>query len=257
MTYVCGLAGLLMGQMKKPRQNMASIGDLFTRLLVLSEHRGPLASGAAWLDASGSHRIHKAPQPASRFVASAPYAGWLASIPSSAVLLMGHTRWPTQGSHLANQNNHPLADAARRAKPILLTHNGNIPEVTYYFRHFGLPRRWGVDSEILVRLARRHALLEGIDLPALLRDMARCEGHIAAVLAWAAHPEVVILIRRDKPLFLAWHQRRRLLAYASERAILAQATIGGSGWNIESMDENTALVFCVNALPKCVAYDFE
>lgn len=252
---MCGLAGILVGKIKRQRQDMTAIQELFTRLLLLSEHRGPLASGAAWLDASGRHRIHKFPRPASRFVASAAYAGWVASIPSSAVLLMGHTRWPTQGTHLDNRNNHPLAD--QRAKPVILTHNGNVAEVAQYFARFGLPRRWGVDSEILVRLARRHALPEGIDVPALLRDMSRCEGHIAVVLAWAAHPESVILIRRDKPLFLAWHARRRLLAYASERTILAEATLGESGWHIESMDENTALMFDVNNLPECAAHDFK
>jgi glucosamine 6-phosphate synthetase-like amidotransferase/phosphosugar isomerase protein len=113
-----------------------------------------------------------------------------------------------------------------------------------------------VDSELLVRLARQHALPSGIDVPTLLRDLARCEGHIAAVLAWASHPETVILIRRDRPLWLAWQTRRRLLAYASERPILAQATLGESGWHIESMSENMALVFNITALPGCAAYPF-
>jgi glucosamine 6-phosphate synthetase-like amidotransferase/phosphosugar isomerase protein len=87
--------------------------------------------------------------------------------------------------------------------------------------------------------------------------MAQCDGHIAAVLAWAAHPEAIILIRRDRPLYLAWHARRRLLGYASERAILGKATGRESGWQIESMSERTALVFNVNTLPEYVTYDFE
>lgn len=253
---MCGQSGILVGRRTRPHQDMAAVQELFTRLLVLSEHRGPHATGAAWMDASGSHRVLKAPQPASRFVTSAAYAGWLDRVPSTAVLLMGHTRWPTQGTHLDRRNNHPLVDQ-RGANPILLTHNGNIPQVAQYFKRFGLPRRWGVDSEILVRLARRHADVDGIDVPALLRDMARCAGNIAAVLAWTAHPETVLIIRRDRPLFLAWHQRHRLLAYASERVILKDATAGESGWHMESMSENTALVFSVNALPECVAHDFE
>ena len=251
---MCGLVGILIGRRLKPRQDLDEILELFTRLLVLSEHRGPMATGAAWLDASGRHRIHKAPLSATRFVTSAAYSNWQSSIPASAVMLMGHTRWPTQGTYLDNRNNHPLSDGR---KALLLCHNGNIPQPAKYFKHFGLPRCWGVDSEILVRLARRHALPEGIDVPALLRDMARCEGNIAAVLAWAAHPEILILIRRDRPLFMAWHGRRKLLAYASERAILADATAGEAGWHIESMGENTALVFNVKALPECVTYDFE
>jgi glucosamine 6-phosphate synthetase-like amidotransferase/phosphosugar isomerase protein len=243
---------------------MAEIGKLFTRLLVLSEHRGPHASGAAWLDASGAHRLHKAPESASRFVTGQDYGEWQASIPPTATLLMGHTRWPTQGSHLDNRNNHPLSDGAGR-DTILLTHNGNIPQVERCFRYFGLVRRWGVDSELLLRLARRHARPEGLDVAALLGDMGRCPGDIAAVVAWTASPETVLLIRRERPLFLAWNARRRLLAYASEQAILVEAIRNTSsasmaslsGWRMEAMDEGTARVFNINALQECVEYGFE
>lgn len=108
-----------------------------------------------------------------------------------------------------------------------------------------------------MRLARRHALTEGLDVPALLCDLARCAGNIAAVLAWTQDPETIIMIRRDRPLYLAWHARRRLLAYASERAILNAATRGESGWHLERLGERTALVFNSNTLPECIAYDFE
>jgi len=262
---MCGQLGILIGRSSRPRKNMAGIAQLFTRLLVLSEHRGPHASGAAWLDASGAHRLHKAPRSASRFVSGQDYGEWMASIPATATLLMGHTRWPTQGSHLDNRNNHPLVDGGGE-DAILLTHNGNIPQVERCFRHFGLVRRWGVDSEILLRLARRHARPdEGLDVAALLGDMGRCPGDIAAVVAWTACPETLLLIRRERPLFLAWNARRRLLAYASERAILVEAICNGSGasmvslsgWRIEAMNEGTARVFNINALPEYVEYGFE
>jgi glucosamine 6-phosphate synthetase-like amidotransferase/phosphosugar isomerase protein len=258
---MCGQLGILMGQSSRPRKNMAWIAQLFTRLLVLSEHRGPHASGAAWLDASGAHRLHKAPQSASRFVTGQDYGEWMSSIPPTATLLMGHTRWPTQGSHFDNRNNHPLADSGGK-DTILLTHNGNIPQVERCFRHFGLSRRWGVDSEVLLRLARRHARPEGVDMAGLLGDMGRCPGDIAAVVTWTACPETVLLVRRERPLFLAWNARRRLLAYASERGILENAIRNDSGtsmaslsgWQIEAMGERTARVLNINALPECVEY---
>jgi glucosamine 6-phosphate synthetase-like amidotransferase/phosphosugar isomerase protein len=262
---MCGQLGILMGRSSRPRKNMAEIGKLFTRLLVLSEHRGPHASGAAWLDASGVHRLHKAPQPASRFVTGQDYGEWLASIPPTATLLMGHTRWPTQGSHLDNRNNHPLSDGGGK-DVILLTHNGNIPQVERCFRHFGLVRRWGVDSELLLRLARRHARPnERLDVAGLLGDMGRCPGDIAAVVAWTACPDTVLLVRRERPLFLSWNARRRLLAYASKRRILEDAIHDGSGapisslsgWRMEAMDEGTARVFNIQTLPECVEYGFE
>ncbi len=259
---MCGQLGILIGRSSRPRKNMAGIAKLFTRLLVLSEHRGPHASGAAWLDSSGAHRLHKAPESASMFVTGNAYEEWQASIPPTATLLMGHTRWPTQGTHLDNRNNHPLSDSGEH--PILLTHNGNIPEVDLCFRHFGLPRRWGVDSEILLRLARRHARPGGVDVAALLGDMARCPGDIASVVAWAAYPETILLIRRDRPLFIAWNARRRLLAYASERPILVEAIRKGSGasmasisgWRMDVMEEETARVLNIRTLPECIEYGF-
>ena len=229
-----------------PRKSSTALeysSDLFTRLLLLSEHRGPLASGAAWLDAAGNHQIYKAPLPASDFIATSGYAEWLRSIPPTAVLLMGHTRWPTQGSHLDNHNNHPLSDRPFRSgsAPVLLTHNGHVMDAERHFTHFGLPRRWEVDSELLLRLARRHAVPGGIDVPALLGDISRCPGHIAAVAAWAAHPETVLFIRRDRPLYLAFNAWRHLVAYASERGILDAALAGQDGWRMKGLRENTAL----------------
>lgn len=255
LDQMCGQAGILIGKSTRPRQNLSSIVEVFTRLLVRSEHRGPFATGAAWLDSGGMFRVCKASHPASRLISNRSYAAWRRSIPLSTGLLLGHTRLPTQGSHLERSNNHPLVD--RRNEPVLLTHNGNIPLVHPYFRRFGLPRRWRVDSELLVRLSRRHAGEHGIDVPALLRDISQCAGHIAAVLAWAAHPETVILIRRDRPLWLAWYARQRLLAYASERSILTEAIGDETGWRVQSMDTGTALVFKLDALPEHRTYDFE
>ena len=191
---------------------MAKTKRLFISLLVLSEHRGPLGQWRGL--ATVCHRLLKAPLPALRFVTGSAYENWLERIPALAVLLMRHTCWPTLGSHLDNRNNHPLSERSRRAGSlsVLLTHNGNIPRVAQYFSRSGLPRRLDVDSEILLRLARRHAQVGGIDVAALLRDMARCESHLADMLAWATHQETVILIRRDRPNSLAFHVRRRLIA---------------------------------------------
>ena len=256
---MCGQCGILRITPLNSSAALEFARLLFSRLLLLSEHRGPLASGAAWLDASGRHRIHKAPRPASEFIASADYAQWLGSIPSTTVLLMGHTRWPTQGSHLDNRNNHPLSDRSSREghrSALLLTHNGHLPHAEQLFTRLGLPRRLEVDSELLLRLARRRTLPDGLDTPALLADIGQCPGHIAAALAWAAHPETVLFIRRDRPIYLAFSKRRHLIAYASERTILEQALADQAGWRIRRLQENTALVVRTDVWEKPVEYSF-
>jgi glutamine phosphoribosylpyrophosphate amidotransferase len=227
---------------------------VFSRLLLFSEHRGPHATGVAWLRADGRCRIEKAPMPAGSFVRSGGYERWCRSVPGEVTLLMGHTRYPTQGSHWDNRNNQPLVERTRAGA--LLTHNGHIPSVGQYFRCFALPRRLQVDSELLLRLAWRRAGRDGIDVAALLHDMARCAGQIAAVLATLAKPEEVVFVRRDRPLCLAYHHQRGLLVYASERWILTEALDGATGWRVHDVPERTAWLIHRVRLSSPIEYPF-
>jgi asparagine synthetase B (glutamine-hydrolysing) len=58
---MCGLAGVLASQMPRDDSELRAIGNLFTKLLVASEHRGPFATGVALVKSSGDHYIYKAP----------------------------------------------------------------------------------------------------------------------------------------------------------------------------------------------------
>ena len=44
---MCGLAGVIIGEKRRGRRELDALGETFTRLLLLSEHRGPHATGAA------------------------------------------------------------------------------------------------------------------------------------------------------------------------------------------------------------------
>ncbi len=54
---MCGLAGVIFGNKRRRAEEREYLAWLFTRLLVLSEERGPHATGAAWLDTDGGHRL--------------------------------------------------------------------------------------------------------------------------------------------------------------------------------------------------------
>jgi len=58
---MCGLTGVIYGKKRRRREEIDHLTWLFTRLLVLSEKRGPHATGAAWLDLDGEHRLFKLP----------------------------------------------------------------------------------------------------------------------------------------------------------------------------------------------------
>jgi len=199
--------------------------DLFTRLLLFSEHRGPYATGAAWVKMDGTYRIEKAPLPARQFIQTACYADSLNEITDDITVLMGHTRWPTRGSIHNPTNNHPLW-----AAPILLTHNGVVAEVQRHFRRLQLPRTAEVDSELLLRLAQHHAGVNGLDVPAFLTDVEPLDGRMSLALVATTRPEELILLKGNMPLEVRIHPDRQVLCYASEARILDIALAGDAGW---------------------------
>ena len=65
---MCGLAGVIFGKKRRRAEERDHLAWLFTRLLVLSEGRGPHATGVAWLNRDGGHRLFKRPVPAGQYV---------------------------------------------------------------------------------------------------------------------------------------------------------------------------------------------
>lgn len=237
---MCGLAGVLIGNRSEARCEIVSIATLFTRLLILSEHRGPYATGAAVVTQNGTIQTAKAPVSAHLFVHSVAYEHLCQQADKGVVLLMGHTSWPTQGSHMRNGNNQPLfSDGPIR---LVLTHNSNIPDATQHFDAFGLQRKWEVDIELLLRLAYRHMSQDGLAIQDMIQDLALCAGQIAAVIVAGSHPNKVIFVRHDRPLWTAYHGDLDLLVYASEAEILLQALSDCKKWHLQQMPAETVWV---------------
>jgi glucosamine 6-phosphate synthetase-like amidotransferase/phosphosugar isomerase protein len=258
--------------MKRSPKTIDHITDQFTRLLLLSEHRGPHATGAAWVKRDGTMRVVKAPLPARAFIQTAEYLDWLFGIDKDVTYLMGHTRWPTRGSERNPANNHPLVApitlseggwgkaptstpvgdrlTARRTcqrQAVLAAHNGHVLRVEDHFSRLQLPRTAQVDSELLLRLAQRHADADGLDLPAFLTDIAPLEGRMSCTLVATTKPEEIILLRGNMPLEVRVHRRQRLLAYASEAPILARG-LTDDGWATVPVAEGEGLVVDTRAL---------
>ena len=222
---MCGLAGILLEKLPKRRvRDVKTLTDIFTKLLVLSEHRGPHATGVAWVKRDGSMAVAKAPLPAHKFIETSAYRDCLAGVNAQTTILMGHTRWPTCGSEHNPANNHPLFDHC------VLTHNGHISNADALFRRHNLHRTAQVDSEILLRLAEKHTSPEGIDVPGYLHALEACTGRIAAVLVATTRPEQILLLRGNMPLFVWHHPALHALAYASEEAILQSAVGYSAAW---------------------------
>jgi glutamine phosphoribosylpyrophosphate amidotransferase len=233
---MCGLLGILSSPKKRSEAEQDYIRHLFARLLVESEHRGPYATGAAMMSRDGSYLMAKEPIMASEFVESMQYQRLIDRVDGGTAILMGHTRYPTRGSHLDNRNNHPLSsdepvvvEGGRPAR-ILLAHNGHISNFSRLFEVTGLRKETQVDSEILLRFAERNIRSNGIDVQGLMDDLSRCKGRLSMVAVSTNRPDQVFLIKGNMPLEIWHHPERRLLAYASEAQILASSVGDESGW---------------------------
>jgi len=224
---MCGLVGLLAGHRKNRRmKDIETLTDVFTMLLLLSEHRGPYATGVAWIKRDGSMQVAKEPLPARQFVQSGAFLDWLLGVDRQVTYLMGHTRWPSRGSVRNAEENHPLSCAP----PILLTHNGTVVDHQRHAVRLRLPRTTQVDSELLARIAQHHAGTTGIDLDAVLADIVPLEGSMSLALMATTRPEEIILLKGNMPLDVRIQPRTRVLLYASEARILDRVLGDKAGW---------------------------
>lgn len=257
---MCGLVGLLAGRQPKRRlKDIEALTDIFTMLLLLSEHRGPHATGAAWVKSDGTFRVEKAPLAARHFIQTPCYADFLNEAGHDITLLMGHTRWPTRGSVDNPANNHPIllpihapttngryapgnAGGHPAIGQLALCHNGHVPAVSHHFRRLCLPRSAEVDSELLACLAQRHAGADGLDIPAFLTDLEPLDGRMSLALVTTTRPEDIILLKGNMPLEVRIQPRTRVLLYASEARILDRALTGESGWETLPLAHGEGLV---------------
>jgi len=235
---MCGLCGVIVGrQAKRQVREIDALSDTFIKLLLGSEHRGPYATGAAWVKRDGSMQVAKEPLPACAFVQSGVFLEWLLGVDRQVTYLMGHTRWPSRGSVRNAAENHPIC-----ASPILLTHNGTITDHARHFRRLELPRTTQVDSELLARLAQHHTGQDGTNIADFLAGLSPLEGSMSAALVATSRPDEILLLKGNMPLEILLHRKRRLLLYASERRILDRVLGGEAGWEEVFLAPGEALV---------------
>ena len=222
---MCGQSGIIMGTKERGSEEIRHLQKLFIYLLLRSEGRGPHATGAAWLERDGEHRIYKRPVRASEFVKDRAFAELLAGVSQSTTWLAGHTRWQTRGDARNNSNNHPL-----RASRLLGTVNGTITNADELFEQLRLPRHAEVDSELLLRIADAILRDGRIDLQELKKRLILFCGQLSAVMASKTDPETIVVVKGNKPLHLRYHDESNIIVYASGRAYLDGVLLPTLGW---------------------------
>jgi len=236
---MCGLTGVILGRKRRTRDELLSIRTLFTGLLLLNQKRGHHATGIAVLRRDGSATVFKRPVAASSLIQAEDY--WHTLEPDNAVtVILGHTRFKTQGSERRNANNHPLETAA-----CLGTHNGTILNADELFRTLRLPRTAEVDSEVLFRMVDRAK--SDREFKSML---ALCAGSTSAAWVRRDAPGKLRLLKGDMPLDAAYAPKLRALFYSSEawmlRSVLARQAhwvIGLDAFTLSTFDARDLLGF--------------
>lgn len=117
---------------------------ILERVAKATEKRGPHAWGMAWINRDGRMCMFKTEGRISDNL------GMLA-MARDATMLIGHTRWATQGDPSNNLNNHPHpADGG------WIVHNGMIPSYKSIIAEHDLHPVTDCDSEVLGMLIEKH-----------------------------------------------------------------------------------------------------
>lgn len=235
---MCGQVGIIFGRKHRSKSELDHFKRVFAHLLLLSERRGPHATGVAWIKHGGGHSILKRPGKAMDFVSDTAFPDFLAGVDSNVTWLAGHTRWQTRGDASNNRNNHPI-----RAGEVIGTHNGTITNARYLFAHFGLPRQTEVDSELIFRLADATLADGRIDVREFTAHLALCKGQISAVMASLLNPREMVVIKGNKPLELLYDRDRQIVIYSSDAGDLDTALAGDRGWKPIDLKPMTIATF--------------
>lgn len=239
---MCGQLGIIFGTKRRRQKEIDHLTDLFTDLLLLSEKRGPHATGIAWLNRDGEHGLYKQPVLAQEFAEDRKFRRVISGVSNKTTILMGHTRWQTRGDARNNLNNHPI-----KTKFTVGTHNGTITNADRLFRRYKLPRVAEVDSEVIFRIADSVLCQSSIDADRLAEKLSLCRGQMSAVIASKTDPETIIVIKGNKPLEFRYHKKCRALMYASEGEFL-DTVLSDPAWVHIAVEPMTLLVIPCNDL---------
>ena len=153
-------------------------------IALASESRGRHAWGVSWLDAAGVLRSYKQAGAIGDSLAALQMV-------RGARMVIGHTRWATQGSPADNVNNHPHASDGG-----WLVHNGVIPHYRQLLTEYGLHASTDCDSEVLGLLIESQ--------PGALLDRCLGAANIAGVTPLVIlglwKPGRLVAVRKGNPL---------------------------------------------------------
>lgn len=194
---------------------------ILTRVARITERRGPHAWGLAWINSKGQMCSYKQ-------TGSIRDSLGLLAMAEDARLLIGHTRWATQGDPEDNNNNHP-----HQCGTGFIVHNGMIPSYRSIIAEHGLHPQTDCDSEVLALLIAQQAKQPLLKTCVKAAEIA---GERALVML-GLWPGKLVAIRKGNPL-----QKGE-----TKRGIYLASLAAGLPGKVSEMQDNWGVVFGLNA----------
>jgi glucosamine 6-phosphate synthetase-like amidotransferase/phosphosugar isomerase protein len=242
---MCGICGYFNSPGRQTATDRELLRDIFTRLLVANEVRGPYATGVATVNENGKHSLFKRPIPAQAFIQESGFGKVMAGISANTTVVMGHTRFPTVGD-MRQVNLQPMS--LKGCTPLAATHNGHLFNHDALAAKFHLPRTGQTDSEVLFRLAA--SVYHQQDwLPRIADILGYVEGTLACVMVAQDAPHQALILRRGRPLELAWLPDLEAVIYSSDIVHLS-AALRGLDWQHIPLADGEGAMLDVRNMPE-------
>lgn len=223
---MCGIAGFIVKDLTRPFDREALLDELLHGI----DPRGGDATGFVARNREGIVEWHKASTDARGFI---PHRRRL---PLDADVVIGHTRWATNGHQAFPENNHPV-----KRGPMFVTHNGVIYNDGAIFRATSRTPYGQVDSEaIAALLAAVGTLDERVGV-----TFSDIDGS-AAIAAMDERDGTVLLARiSGSPLYVLTTRRVAIWASTAKAAENAHKLVIGSlgRARAKALDEGDAIVY--------------
>lgn len=235
---MCGLAGIIRN--KNSKADWLDIWDstaVFEEILIKAQSRGRHASGYAIINEDGFN-LYKRPISASELILSEKHFSLMHDyIGHYTHAIIGHTRYATQGTPQISYNNHPI-----RIGSTIGTHNGSIWNDSELANDYNIDRNGEVDSEILFQI------IENCNFDEFILDkLPNVNGLISSVWADIDQPNIIYVLKGNKPLSMIYSKRFDSLFYASLDSHLENLEYLKDGRFIE-LEENTLYKIDTNGL---------
>lgn len=224
---MCGIYGIAKSPTPYNRKDLKLVKKVLRDIAIDSESRGSHSSGIAKV--GEFTRIYKSLLPSSKFVDTWEYITAVNSLKGSSNILLGHTRFATEGA-IVKSNAHPF-----KVGDVVGAHNGcvyNIKEMSAQ-----LDKTCPVDSQLIFKSINDNKNIE---------DAVKNFDADFALSFVKKDTNVLYLTRENnRPLYVAYIPSIKTLFYASEEDFIEDALVGNGINDIDvySLSKNTLYAF--------------